>query len=314
MKLQFFVASILLVLLMSGCLNYSSQNGDTQGIEPGGEETGLQDFEVHEWGVIVGCSESNESFVTNRPKELLFVRQPVIYIHSKGKLTFDAKVEFSNGTVTETWPETEMNGKIVEWKNVNVVEGPPLGGHTRGIEETLIPLEEILPILRNTDANFLSYNSQTEPFLYYEGKIDFENKVSATYNFETKEAVIKNENNFPVYNVIVAASRGDFINQENFYSFAEKIEANQEIKIEFMPRELETAFENDFLQLGFTGKETNAFTNLWRKPFLSPTNMGFAHLIYRIPQAEYDKLISLEVTPPPKKTIRALYILTDLLK
>jgi hypothetical protein len=33
---------------------------------------------------------------------------------------------------------------------------------------------------------------------------------------------------------------------------------------------------------------------------------------YRLPQAEYDELISLEVEPTPTKVIRALYVLAPL--
>ena len=65
--------------------------------------------------------------------------------------------------------------------------------------------------------------------------------------------------------------------------------------------------------IGFTNLEASTFSNLWGKPFLEYSNANdWVNLIYRIPQDELEKMITLKFNPTPKKIIRALYVLVIL--
>ena len=70
---------------------------------------------------------------------------------------------------------------------------------------------------------------------------------------------------------------------------------------------------NDLTGLGFTEMEAKSFSAIWQQPFLEKTNTSnWANLIYRIPQTELEKMITLEVIPSPSKTVRVMYILVNL--
>ncbi|MEW5874792.1 MAG: hypothetical protein AB1752_06375 [Candidatus Zixiibacteriota bacterium] len=69
----------------------------------------------------------------------------------------------------------------------------------------------------------------------------------------------------------------------------------------------------DLVELGFTQSEADAFANLWNPSIVGPLLDGpWANLVYRLPSDVYDDMISLEITPAPTETIRALYVLVHL--
>ncbi|MFH1544996.1 MAG: hypothetical protein ABIE23_02815 [archaeon] len=269
------------------------------------------DFEVHEWGVMAGCSESDGFFVTSRPKQLLLVRQPVVYIHSgEGIESFDASFEFNEGNPTDTYPEAVVEGKKVEWNNVRIVDscGEPAVRSVKGF----VPLEEIIDELNDVDADCLEVGDEKNRFLFYEGEMGFENPIEAEEILDENKVKVKNNADYSVFNLFFVSGKGDFMNPIHLSGRVEELKAGEEKTIELNEEDKSNFIREDLLELGFTEKETNAFTSLWDYSFFNPTNTGFEQVVYRLPQEKYDELIESFYNPKPKKEVRALYVLFDL--
>lgn len=269
------------------------------------------DFEIHEWGVMVGCSADTSYFLTSRPEMVHQVDIPVIYIHSKEETTFTAQVTFNSGKPTDTYPEAEVDSNIVLWEDVDIFTGPDsTAPHTT---DDYVPLEDIIPILNDVDANFLEYDSQITRFLFYEGNVPFENQVEVTYDFDAQQATLKNNNAYPVFNVMVVAYPEPNSFGSPYVGKVGQLRPGTQVTIEFS-QQVQVDLTGDLVSQGFTRKEAEAFDILWRVPFFypTPTTGARANLIYRLPQYEYDKLIILDIDPQPDRTIRSLYMLVHL--
>ncbi|MCX6801610.1 MAG: hypothetical protein NT067_00705 [Candidatus Diapherotrites archaeon] len=278
------------------------------------------EFEVHEWGVMAGCSESGQFLLTSRPEQAMLVKQPVIYIHSKDLNEFDLRVNFIAGAPTMTYPSTAMTEDSAEWKKVKVLqnclkaeENAPL---TKGFEP--VPLESIIPVLNDVDSACLQFEGTEARFLFYEGEMPFENKISAKYNTATGKATVKNNAGYAVYDLAVAVSK------ENSKAMAPtsfsaltgsigELKAGEEKELALKENAEFLDLKQQMMAAGFTEKESESFGALWQESFFFPKNYGkFARLSYRLPAEEIDKRISLEFSPEPKKTLRALWVLFDL--
>ncbi len=273
------------------------------------------DFEVHEWGVMVGCAADSSYFLTSRPEIVAYVDIPVIYVHSKDKTPFTAQVTFNSGRPTDTYPEAEVDSTTVVWENVNF----PADLDTAGtkVAGDHIPLEYIIHTLNNVDADRLEYDSQITRFLFYEGQASFRNVVEATYDYDTEQATFKNNGAYQVFNLMLAATRSDdsLFGPDVYVAEIERLMPGKQVTVDFS-QQVSIDLAADLVGQGFTQKEAEAFARLWREPFLYPTlTIGIgarANLIYRLPQYEYDKLITLDIDPQPDRTIRSLYMLVHL--
>lgn len=266
-------------------------------------------YEVHEWGVLVGCSESNEAIVTSRPKYVDMVKQPVIYIHSKNVKQFDASFTFLKGAPTDSYPKATVKGKAVLWKNIKVLP------QEKTVTKGFVPLPEVIPNLRTEDADNLDVNGVKERFLFYEGEMSFENKIEIVQrNLDRKEVTVKNNSGYDVYNLFYATMEGDFIHPSYISGRIDRLNSGEKKTIKLDETDKLQLLTDDLKNLGFTESEARSFTSLWGVTFFKPNNVGFTQLIYRLPQKEYDKLIKSKYSPAPKKEIRALYVLYDLTK
>lgn len=291
-----FVIVVFSVLILSGICSAAN-------------EANTADYEVHEWGVLVGCSKTDEAIVTSRPKEVDLVKQPVIYIHSKNVKQFDASFTFLKGTPTDTYPKASVNGKTVLWKNIKVLP------QEKSFTKSFIPLPELIPNLRTQDADNLDVNGIQERFLFYEGKMNFDNKVEIVQeNSAYNEVTVKNNSGYDVYNLFYATMEGDFIHPTYISGRIDRLNSGEKKTIILDETDKLKFLTDDLKNMGFTESEARSFTSLWDSTFFQPNNVGFTQLIYRLPQKEYDKLIKSKYSPAPKKEIRALYVLCNLTK
>lgn len=263
---------------------------------------GKADFEVHEWGVMVGCKADTSFFLTSRPEQVSLVREPVIYVHSKDETPFTTEVTFNTGRPTDTYPEAQVDGNTVRWEDVAFAPDlTPQGPRGTG---DFVPLDSIIDILNDVDADCLEYNGQTARFLFYEGQVPFENEIEATYSFSTQQATFVNEGTYPVYNAIVVAS--------GYVGRVGQLNPGDSITTSFSNQTV-VDLATDLVSEGFTVKEAGAFAELWDSPFLHPMSPELdGHIIYRLPQDKYNELITLKISPPPDRIIRSLYILVHL--
>jgi hypothetical protein len=260
-------------------------------------------FEVHEWGVLIGCMVDTSYFLTSRPEQASIVKEPVIYIHSEEKTPFALRATFKNGKPTLTYPEAEIESNTVTWEDVNFAKD--LDTTRTGAAGDYVPLEQIIDILNDVDADCVEYDGQKARFLFYEGNVAFENKIDITYDVPTQQATFKNNAPFPVYNVILVI--GAYVGRVDQLNSQDSVTA-------VLSDQTAVDLAADLVSEGFTTLEAQAFAALWQEPFLqhSVSPEPVRNLIYRLPQDEYDEWISLAVHPKPTKIIRSLYILVHL--
>ncbi len=270
-------------------------------------------FEIHEWGVMVGCSADSSYFLTSRPEMVHQVDIPVIYVHSKNKTPFTAEVVFNSGIPTDTYPEAEVDSNTILWENVDFADS--LLATAARAQGDHIPLEYIIDILNDVDADCLLYDSQTTRFLFYEGQVPFRNMVVAAHNLESEEATFENNSTYPLFNLLLAVTKSDdsILGPDIYIAHVEQLSPGAQVIVDLL--QLVTLdLAPDLVSQGFTQKEAEAFARLWAEPFLYPTLTGSSrsNLLYRLPQDEYDNLIALNIEPRPDRFVRSLYILVHL--
>ena len=280
--------------------------------DSGTDSNGQKDFEVREWGVLVGCVADSSYFLTSRPEVSQLVKLPVIYVHSHSKTPFTAKATFATGGPSDTYPPADLGQRTVEWRNVTFgnssVLNKPLSGHDYE------PLEHIIPALNNVDADILEYNGWLSRVLFYEGAVQFRNRIAASYDLDSLTAYVTNQDNYTVYNVnlVVRSQNAYGPIPQVYFAHWDQLDP-QQTKDALLGEEPVFSYLADMKAQGFSQSEAESFAGLWEQTFyLGNSANGISNLIYRLPQAEYDKLIDLSVTPTPEKLIRTLYILIHL--
>ncbi len=262
-------------------------------------------LEVHEWGVMIGCPTDSSYFLTSRPEIASLVREPVIYVHSRDKKPFTAQVTFNSGRPTDTYPEAAVDGQTVRWKDVNFATDIDTTTVTGPRE--YVPLDSILDILNDVDADCLEHGGQTARFLFYEGEVPFENKIDVVLEYtQIPHARIHNRGPYPVYDVSVVAGM--------YAGGTDRLNPGEIVTVA-LSDQVEVDLAVHLVSDGFTEKEAQAFAALWQEPFTYDSSpVATRNLMYRLPQREYDRLITLSIDPAPEKIIRSLYILVHLQK
>ncbi|MEM0359851.1 MAG: hypothetical protein QXK06_00760 [Candidatus Diapherotrites archaeon] len=319
-------------LLAFGLILFFLLNGCNEPLIP------TEEYEVHEWGVIAGCHSSEQWILTSRPEQAtaVLVKEPVIYVHAGNLKNFSAKAIFSSGNPTLAYPQAEISKNSLKWENVQVVgkTGKTEMETVKGFGE-LLPLQSIIPTLNDVEADLLKHGDTEARFLFYEGEMQFENKITVSYELEEagdsskikgQKAIVKNNAGYDVFNVFLSINTGPVYGVKYAYTgFLSELKAGQSKEIKLDYRKLDgdelvelrnrekLGLKAKMMQLGFTEKESQAFDSLWATPFYRPSNIDrFARLSYLLPQSETEKLIKLEFNPTPKKTIRAMWVLVDL--
>ena len=288
---------VAVLIFAFGCSDSTSPDGDDG------------HFEVHEWGVMVGCETDSAFFATSRPEMTTLVRIPVIYFHSTEKSPFTAKVKFTDGDSIVTYPDALVSGDSIVWSDVAFSSSdttvPDL------LSRGYVPLEAIIPTLDDVDADMLECSGAETRFLFYEGESTFRNEISVAKIYGGGLFVIlKNNGDYTCYNLILV-QREEFLS--NYVATVDSLAPGQADTVELAPMSATPSAASDLVSLGFTAREANSFSVLWDPPFFEVDDPGtMMNLIYRIPQTEYDKLISLEIDPEPDKVIRAMYVLVHL--
>jgi hypothetical protein len=215
---------------------------------------------------------------------------------------------FKSGSPTLTYPEAETNSRTVRWDSVAFVD--ELKKVLPADTSDHVPLSDIKNILNNVDANCLEYNGETTRFLFYEGMVPFENRISVRFNSDSTQMTFSNRGPYPVYNVV-------FIG-ETFYHHLGTVGqlGAYDSAVVDLPCSISRHFlAEDLVSIGFTNAEAGAFEGLWRVSFLLPSEYENpipdlkGNLFYRISQREYDEMFRLDVVPRPEEVIRALYVL-----
>ena len=206
-------------------------------------------FEVHEWGVMVGCPEDDNYFLTSRPEKIteMIVKEPVLYFHSKDKNPFSLRVKFLNGKQILNYPEAEIENDEIYWKKVSFDnERIELKSKSPEKPREFVPLSSIMGILNDVDADLIEYNGTKTRFLFYEGEIKLSNKVTATFDNEKNEVIFKNEGDYKVCNLV-------YVNRNNLF-YLKELNPFEE-GLGQMKKRSDNIFISDLVNLGFTIRE-----------------------------------------------------------
>ena len=266
------------------------------------------DYEVREWGVIVGCDGGGNGILTSRPMQVTVVKEPVLYFHSRDKRPFSLKVTFNRGTPAETYPAAEQNGNVIEWKRVSF-PAKTKAAITKGFAlNSLVPLDEIIDTLNDTDADEIESGGTRARFLFYEGELPFKNPVKLATDPRTHEVMITNTGSYPILDLFVILrdsqnEGGLFFRPDVSSSYLPQLQPGETVRLK-PAAGAALDFSRPLRRLGFTEKETLPFERLWRDSFLT-----YGKLVYRLPEEECDRMITLEFNPQPKKISRVLYVL-----
>jgi ankyrin repeat protein len=306
-------------------------------------EKAQANFEIHEWGVLVGSYTDDAYLCASRPPEevihLSDFREPIIYVHSKDKKPFSLRVTFASGKPALTYPMAEVSGNAVSWPLVQfarpvVPSGRPVmqsydvplqkftvncSGMTpryiaapATVTEEFAPLSELMPALNDVDADELIYRGQTTRFLFYEGEIHYHNTIMLDHTMGEKTATVHNTGSDTVYDVMVVVppEEGDALPRTVSIGRVQELKAGEKLSLSLVPLGNDVSLASSLVALGFTEKEAFSFERVWSGPFLRPEDPSPSiNLIYRLGQEQCRTITELAFDPKPDKVVRAVYLL-----
>jgi len=304
-------------------------------------ETPQKDVVVHEWGVI---SVHNDVELANAdmraawadlpkfvygnvdqrrsPEQLRVVYVPVIYFHSAKEQKVHVKVDFPGGRPAVWWP---ANSNIDQYSR-NLIGKDQPGTYHKHLEWRLVlqpnakvPDLRTLPkghwmeacrAVRATDvcASDDFHEQQRERFAYYDGMIP--GPKAAELQVAPDRVTLKNRAKHALLDVTVVDRRHP---EQVRVARAASLAAGATIDaLEFQAyppeRWLASALEQLVKQLseaGLNEDEAKAMAQVWQREFFETEGLT---LFYRLPQAEFDRLLPLTITPRPEKVARVLLV------
>jgi len=255
------------------------------------------------------------------------VKKPVLYFHSRDKKPFSLKVVFPNGQPAFTFPHAVTLDHGLEWTGVKFTENPKDGSPALPTTD-VIDREETNAgfycgsLLNDVDADEMEVAGKRSRFLFYEGQVDYQEKVSLKLKGDLKTAVVQNQGSTPVYDLFISFGKNKRVGviertEMALWGSLGRLEPGQTALVPLSPAEnlagpakpAGPAFPN-LRKIGFTGKEASAFEKCWvRAVEYTDNTQNWQSLLYRLAPKDCDRLSELHFTPAPAKVIRALFVL-----
>ncbi len=299
------------------------------------------DFVVHEWGTFtsvagedgtavdwdaLGCGSDLPRFVNDfgyrdlkfRMQGTVRMETPVLYFYSPREIDARVKVRFPQGVLTEWYPQADhailrksydgtstalpqnlagidmslrtMTGAL-DWKSVRVQPG----------STPVMPFENQPSryyAARATDADAVDVGGQHEKFLFYRGLGRFPVPLNARVAANGKVAV-ESRLIDSVSNVILFSNRGGRVGFRMIGAVGKAVTVDLPALDSSLPQlrhDLETALRSQ----GLYAKEAAAMLETWHDSWFEEGT----RLFYIVPGTEVDRILPLEVTPTPSKSVR----------
>lgn len=302
-----------------------------------------KDLVVHEWGVLSvhndvelanadmrAVWEGLPRFIYGRvdqrriPQEMVVIYAPVIYFHTRQDVSIHVKVEFPGGRPAVWWPGNsnidyhpgQLGAKVdpatcdkhLEWLLDLKTAPPDLPGLVS------LPKDHWLGACRNVKATDVITRSrgirsqEREKFVYYDGIIP--SPKAAELLVAPERISLKNRAKHALLDVTVVDRRTP---GKILVARAAHVEAGAEVRtLEFEECLLErwpampvAALVGQLIGVGLNEDEAQALAAVWKKEFFEADGLT---LFYRLPQAEFDRMLPLTVKPQPEKVIRTLLV------
>jgi hypothetical protein len=307
-------------------------------------ETPQKDLVVHEWGVIsvyndvelanadmraawAGLPKFVYGNIDQRslPPRVIVIEAPLIYFHTPGELAIKVKVEFPGGRPAVWWPANSNDGsfsgglaakippptsdKYLEWElNLQKPAPKPETDNSKAFAK-LRPLPEghWMEACRAVDAAEVGSGWQREKFVYYDGLIPSPRAAEPTVT--TKGVSLRNCAKHALLDVTAIDRRTP--GRVRLARVA-KLDAGKSQTLEFREAAVDRwpAVAIDELVTQLTTADLNldeakALAAVWKKDFFETEGLN---LFYRLPQAEYDRMLPLTIKPRPEKIARVLLV------
>ena len=267
----------------------------------------LPSFVYDTSGLAIGTGlRSGQRCLKCNMEALVRMETPVIYFYADRETTVSVRVEFSQGKITEWYPQARLvyvpapndgrNPSSIDWGRITVVPGA---------EETF-PVEaqpsHYYPA-RETDAAPLrictSKGEQLEKFLFYRGVGSFNPPLSV--KLDAGRVVVKNTSRESISQFVLFENRGGKVGYQVYDSFDGEVvldrpSLNQ--SVDSLERDLDAILVSQ----GLYEKEARAMIKTWRDSWFEEGMRVF----YIVPRKVTDSILPITIEPGPSELTRIL--------
>ena len=243
--------------------------------------------------------------------------KPVIFFHTGREADVSLRVDFPGGMPGVWWPGTQEQA-VTDGRLAGAETGKPAGHlqwrlHVggRGPVPPAVADGHWIGRLRKVDAAHVSaavgergFGRENEGFVYYDGVFPRGRWVDVAARADAVS--LTNRAAHPVFDVTVVDRRTE--GKVRVGRIGE-LGAGAEMKaVEFadadpaaFAAEAAGTLTKQLAAAGLNPDEAASLTDLYRGDFFEAPGL---QVFYRIPQAEYDRLLPMTLTPPAEKTVR----------
>lgn len=277
---------------------------------------------VYDWAKSEPPAQRNPRIVLvgkSTSMSLQRMETPVIYFYSDDEITVNAKVDFPLGSMTEWYPKAQIPGsatgigmgpRTLEWSGIKISPIPP-------------PAKLSLPTLlqenssshyyaaRETDADIVRVNGETEKFLFYRGVGNFRAPLTVTQSGHSGESIaVKNTGAESLRQLFVYQRKGDLAR----YVFVPSLDPNGRLElaldssVPFAPsseirKKLGSELGSALTREGLYEREAKAMVKTWDDSWFAEQGL---RVFYALPGAWTDRVLPLSLTPKPAEIIRVM--------
>lgn len=305
-------------------------------------------YEVHEWGLVdvgrdgvvelaAGPGQANAAGTAPHPGPTpghppAATRKPVLYFHLlEGEVQVSVGARMTYGSMLERFPAAPLAGPSVAWEQVQVVQRAcgetayPSAGSVgcQGIADGYCESAE-LALYESSDASCLVVGGRDYNHLFYRGGgrgLSLPISVSST----PTSATLTNSSAYAIpYALWVSDGRADPSRDRRADRMAEPTPVvnirrfgrvpggtSAEVRESISVENAVSAVRAELGLLGLTSGETQAFMNAWERAVLRAPNVGTA-VVYLLPPELVDAVSTLDLTPAPVTTRRAMMVRVEL--
>jgi hypothetical protein len=297
---------------------------------------------VHEWGVfrvhedsamanadLLALWDNLPEFVHGHIKGRLVPQhwgaveirdRPVIFFHAAQATQLTLRVDFPGGTAGVWWPGTispavfgnqkqPPPGEALQWELG--LKQLPQGWFPKSPAPRAVAKDHWFNQLRQVKADEIfarfgpgGHYVEREKFVYYDGI--FPQGKWLKIDVDKEQVSLTNRVKHPVFDVTVVDRRGE--GKVRIGRIA-KLEAGESIKnLTFVEldasrfsSEASDTLTKQLIGSGLNDDEAKSLVDLWKKEHFE---MPGLQALYRLPQAEYDRLLPLTITPKADELVR----------
>jgi hypothetical protein len=237
---------------------------------------------------------------------LVRMETPVIYFYADRETTVSVKVEFSQGKITEWYPQARLvyvpapgdsrNPSSIDWGRLTVTPGLTGSFPAEAKPSHYYPARE-------TDASPLrictSKGDQHEKFLFYRGVGTFDPPLGA--KLDGGRVVVKNISRESIARFILFENRGGKIGYQVRDSFDGQVTLDwpaQNQTVDSLERDLDAIL----IAQGLYEKEARAMIKTWRDSWFEEGMRVF----YIVPRKVTDSILPITIEPRPSELTRVL--------